>query len=726
MKISSVSIVGFAGVAERLDVDLRAEVVILVGANGHGKTTICDSVAWALTGQYRGGVSPRNLYSGSGTTSVELEIRGAQGNFVVSRSLANPSESDSKKFDWRLIVRRGKDVLEREAAEAWLAEQLAPNEPAKAHGAALQMVANATYLRQESLREFLTGNEDTERFEVVARLVGAGRLQEFVTQLESAKTAWARAVNDEERSLQVESDELSELKARRRRLEIEIEGATSGDAELRRREWTSQAEAVVGEIRSSAIESDAARFEALRRLLGEHVSRVSRRVQELAAFEAELNVPAPVGTTASEWAALEIELEEARELRRVERVRVNEFRSSLEAVELELSEATTSRVELATLANIALRHLGESCVACGQPVVLDDFRSRLESMVERSESRGALEGLAELRQKLGKEEIDLAQTEREVRRLEDLHRSFKEDDAAALVTFNRRLARAVELSPINGHSLPPEIEDLSWVLRHVATELAGLELELTGLEDLEARAVEFELVASLDSARKRVADLDVSIDSAQAAIDDQHHEIDQKRTTGEIADVLCRRLRDDAEGFVGERLQALQPLLNQLYAAIDPHPTFRDIGLVTRQAYGKRRLDAQLRDVEQNVVASDPGYTLSTSQANALAVAIFLAFNLGLSTGALETLILDDPLQNLDDVHLLGLVDLLRKVAPQRQIIVATHDNAFAHLLRRKLRPVGDSGSTSVVRFTKWDRRGPGVETLEVPYDKQAIRLVSQ
>jgi hypothetical protein len=116
----------------------------------------------------------------------------------------------------------------------------------------------------------------------------------------------------------------------------------------------------------------------------------------------------------------------------------------------------------------------------------------------------------------------------------------------------------------------------------------------------------------------------------------------------------------------------IQPLLAHMQAAIDPHPTFGSIELTMRLWQGKPRLDPVVRDESENVEVTDPGKTLSTSQANALAVALFLAFNLGLQPTMLQTIVLDDPLQNLDDVHLL---------------VVTTHDSSFASLLCRKLRP---------------------------------------
>jgi len=52
-----------------------------------------------------------------------------------------------------------------------------------------------------------------------------------------------------------------------------------------------------------------------------------------------------------------------------------------------------------------------------------------------------------------------------------------------------------------------------------------------------------------------------------------------------------------------------------------------------------------VRDVAANVQVNDSSRTLSTSQANALAVALFLAFNLGLQPTTLAALVLDDPLR---------------------------------------------------------------------------------
>jgi energy-coupling factor transporter ATP-binding protein EcfA2 len=84
---------------------------------------------------------------------------------------------------------------------------------------------------------------------------------------------------------------------------------------------------------------------------------------------------------------------------------------------------------------------------------------------------------------------------------------------------------------------------------------------------------------------------------------------------------------------------------------------------------------------------------------------------------------LDDPLQNLDDVDLLGLVDLLRRITPHRQLVVTTHDRHFGALLARKLRPLDESRRVSVVDILGWDRSGPTFEVAQVEPDPVPMKL---
>ncbi|KQQ92786.1 hypothetical protein ASF62_13285 [Leifsonia sp. Leaf325] len=215
----------------------------------------------------------------------------------------------------------------------------------------------------------------------------------------------------------------------------------------------------------------------------------------------------------------------------------------------------------------------------------------------------------------------------------------------------------------------------------------------------------------------------MELDAARNSAFEIERDLEERRRTSDQAEAVVKALKAYSETYVADRIRDLQPLLDQFYAAIDPHPTFTAVDISTTIFRGKQRLSPRVRDDTDEVTVEDPGRTMSTSQANALAVALFLAFNLGFSESGLRTLVLDDPLQNLDDVHLLGMVDLLRKLAPHRQIFVTTHDQAFAELLGRKLRPVGGRHRTTVVEFTEWSKHGPKYGISEVPADPAPLKL---
>ena len=128
---------------------------------------------------------------------------------------------------------------------------------------------------------------------------------------------------------------------------------------------------------------------------------------------------------------------------------------------------------------------------------------------------------------------------------------------------------------------------------------------------------------------------------------------------------------------------------------------------------------------DATITIDEPRTVLSSSQLNVLAVAAFLALNLSVPAPPLALVAMDDPLQSLDNVNLLGLSDLLRRLRGRRQIILSTHDDRLASLLERKLRPVGVDERTVAVSLNAWDTSGPQVKLVDVRRDEAGLRLVS-
>jgi energy-coupling factor transporter ATP-binding protein EcfA2 len=68
---------------------------------------------------------------------------------------------------------------------------------------------------------------------------------------------------------------------------------------------------------------------------------------------------------------------------------------------------------------------------------------------------------------------------------------------------------------------------------------------------------------------------------------------------------------------------------------------------------------------------------------------------------------LDDPIQNMDDLNILGLLDMLRNLPHDRQLVISTHDNQILTLMESKLRPEAEGRSLRVYEFESYAEQGP-------------------
>ena len=123
--------------------------------------------------------------------------------------------------------------------------------------------------------------------------------------------------------------------------------------------------------------------------------------------------------------------------------------------------------------------------------------------------------------------------------------------------------------------------------------------------------------------------------------------------------------------------------------------------------------DPFVKDPESGVTG-DPLLVFSSSQANVAALTYFLALSWAADAKGVPFLLLDDPLQSMDDVNALGFSDLCRHVRRRRQLIVSTHEQRLASLLERKLTPRSSKQRSRVLQFTGWDREGPTIEQADV------------
>jgi DNA repair exonuclease SbcCD ATPase subunit len=718
VRLRRLAVEGFRGLARGVEFDLDANAIIVIGANGQGKTSFFDALLWGLTGQLpRLGEEPEIvcLYSESGQARVEIELADDGGG--SSLRMVRSHDGSHAAFTLELDGH----TYREEVAESRLHETLWPDAlVAPDSSAALTTtLTRSVYLQQDVVSQFIDGDSARERFEAVSELVGAGRVTELTSRLESAKRAWSGQTNRQD-------EELEELRGRlaagRARLEA-LRGAPGIDqATLAGRwdEWWKRAagfeDVVDRQVPPATDPEAAAALElAVKRLDVQRLS-AERRATLARALMDEIERRAESAGPPHDLERLEGELGQAEDV-------LSRKRDGLEAAEEAAARERRRRVELrereqelSALAELALRNIEGPCPVCGQEHDLQRTRERLERLIGNAGDGDA--GISE-----GADSVDILAAEVEetrsrvtqAREAFNAARAESQEHARWLEERDRRLRELGLAGSTDRSQIQRELDDL----------LDRLQGRSEEADDLQARGERLALeVAGLGEQARR-EETERSVTETALALERAEGELAARRQSGERAAAIVDALRDASSSVVDAQLSRVEPLLQRIYATADPHPSLRDIRLALSVSRGKGRLDTPLDDSQRPISASRPAAVLSSSQRNALAVSVFLALNLGVPSLPLKAAMLDDPLQSLDDVNLLGLIDLLRRTKDLRQLVVSTHDRRFGRLLERKLRPVTTEQRTVVIELTGWGRGGPTVTQSDTKRDEEIIRIAA-
>jgi len=702
VRLKYLDVSGFRGFPSDAKFDLDADAVIIEGVNGSGKTSFFDAILWALLGRVErlgGSENVISRYSASGGARVELTLGDVTGDdIVITRRI------DEEMY---LTVRRGDSVESGPKADATILELLWPearsaSDPAVALSRSL---TRATYLQQDSVRQFVDADDDKERFEVVGELIGIGRVTELQRQLEGGRRAWSRATN-------LLDQELEPQRQERSRLEHSLAQLGDMKPSADPREIEAWFEAVNRTLPSNPQigqnERTAKSVSLLTESLRSQDLAASQRLTRLSQIESHLATRPSTGGSNSE---------EMSGLLAAATARRDQLMAQLAVAQVDAADSRrrlTQKVDAVesarTFAQLALRHLDELCPVCNQ----DYDRPQTEARLREAADQSALEEQSPVVSEVSSLADEVERATQELTRL-DARASQNELDTLRLAAWQNNLE---SLGASAGIAVPVDPEAVSQALN----EQRSIQEEARRLLD-EGERLTVQLTRSTEALRKREM-LD-QLRVLETGLATAEQEIGRRKYTGESATRIIELLRDANDRLVATELDRIDPSLQRIFSAIDPHPTFRAASFATETRGGIGRLWTTVRDEPGDVTVREPQTVLSSSQLNVLAVAIFLSLNLSIASLPLQVIALDDPLQSLDDVNLLGLTDLLRRVRGTRQVLVSTHDDKLAHLLARKLRPVADGSRTVRIDLTGWSSSGPSISQSDVPVDSGGLRLIS-
>ena len=264
-------------------------------------------------------------------------------------------------------------------------------------------------------------------------------------------------------------------------------------------------------------------------------------------------------------------------------------------------------------------------------------------------------------------------------------------------------------------SLVPEIQHLvERATNRSASSFETIELALAEAERLTAERIsESELV--LGARVRALSELDLHAkDRAQikalaaelkvtqerlAVVEQAVSQVDRDRDRAKKVSDAAARVRSAIVKRVFNN--SLNKVWRDLFVRLAPSEQFVPQFQLPTQDGGK--VEAVLETLHRSGKASgSPGAILSQGNLNTAALTLFLALHLSVPS-RFPWLVLDDPVQSMDDVHIAQFAALLRTLSKgmDRQLIVAVHERALFDYLALELSPAFPGDSLIAVEITK-------------------------
>lgn len=269
------------------------------------------------------------------------------------------------------------------------------------------------------------------------------------------------------------------------------------------------------------------------------------------------------------------------------------------------------------------------------------------------------------------------------------------------------------LGNIDIHLPEQYVEDITEQNRGYNALLKELRAKMKAIPEevslqLKAREFEEKLKRYFDGDEMRFSQLSVEMLERKKGyinfsyFDANNKLLETKKTELEIVRNRKRkleRLKADLEKYQTALAEGIQEYKKTIMKDIEPLLYVYTARMLQQKFNGKSvciSTDEHFKNIQfinsGNTDKQDILYSMSSGQLSAVALAFLLCMNQVYGQNrACSVLMIDDPVQTIDDVNMVGFVDILRYEFPDRQIFVSTHEQKFEWFLRYRFAKAGKS-----------------------------------
>ena len=270
-------------------------------------------------------------------------------------------------------------------------------------------------------------------------------------------------------------------------------------------------------------------------------------------------------------------------------------------------------------------------------------------------------------------------------------------DAQGVIKKFQLLCQEIEISP--------EKKDIVEARKKLDNDLKAVSNAMHVAEQVE-------LFDSLDALQSEKAAVEKAQNVAEKECAGLRQRVGRLEYAKHTAESWIAPLAESLKTTVEKTLRLHQLEIERHFKAMIPSPHLFD-QIIMRHV--DERLEIGVRYRHESDEAGEPFFFLSNAQLNVLAISIFLSLGAKQQWSNLDCLLLDDPVQHLDDLDAVAFLDTIRAVAlgrfgARRQVILSTCDRNLYNLMIKKFRMLKSAGlSFSAISLSERGMKGPMV-----------------
>ncbi|MFU0507303.1 AAA family ATPase [Pseudaminobacter sp. NGMCC 1.201702] len=293
---------------------------------------------------------------------------------------------------------------------------------------------------------------------------------------------------------------------------------------------------------------------------------------------------------------------------------------------------------------------------------------------------------------------------------------FREDDRLS----NELRASASRISEAFGGKPIGQSDQLGQFLaelrQEVAARVESLHRIQRGIEGATNRCTAvLRLRSQRDTVTGDITLLDEDIEKLDTAF--RVADADRKRAK-ELSDI-ARKARTDTVRKVFNN--SLNTLWRDLFVRLAPTEPFIPAFRIPQDS---TEISATLETIHRKgMPGGAPGSMLSSGNLNTAALTLFLALHFSVATPRLPWLVLDDPVQSMDELHIAQFAALLRTISrnQHRKIIIAVHEKPLFDYLALELSPAFETDKLLTLEIRRGIEDDTQVIPRYLPYQKDAV-----